>query len=1115
VLQPFLFIGVGGSGGKTLRVIREELAHRLETTPGWTGGFPTAWQFLHIDVPTVQDGLDPDLPGPLEPDCYVGLAGDGLGYDVLDAAVMSLARRNDDVLSSLVGWRPDPNAVRVPINKGAGQYRAIGRMVAAARLGQIGEEIGRKLGNLDNRCLPQLRDLSGLLGLDTDGEPDVQVVLVSSLAGGSGSGAFLDVADALRAHDPVLSDAALGIVFAPDIFADVPEALAPGVQPNTLAALAELQAAYENVDPGRDEVYALSQANGLTPGRSNRHGLARPFLVGASNGKAEFGNQNEMYRAAGKTLAALVTSQSVQQQIGPYIIATWPAASTYLPPTLGLNNSGQERGIMSALGFAALTLGRDRFTDYAAEFLAGAALERILRGHHDPSGRKRADELLAAATDEAAMEEFLRSCGLWELGTENNDVLDAIRPGGASSSFVDELKRLVGEIREAVAPAGRAAQGPAQWYTDIQEAVRERRGRYETANTGARVERAQAWVADIQDRIRDAVEAVIATKGASVAAALLNQLPEKIDQTVAELEQERQGKVQTSLRYDRAVKGEIEKFGEPMGPDNNLIAKAIESAAKALGQKAEGELREVAIELLGDLRDSVVKPLATAVADAAELLAQEETSKGEDGEGAISTTWPNEGVPLPEKYEPAQNEIYIEKPATFSTMFREQIRSTMKPTGGDLEVFGVAMSKATSQVITYVPDKKQADEQHLISFENRWIPKRMEYRTEGLPSSAAEFRVHLSLEWILKRSRAWVLRREDENTLGAFVRESLRDYVAANASRPKQVAGALQEAIDFSAPLVNIDTGVLARAHEGDSAPRYVSYFTEIPFPSGSEAADAVEKVIAGVKGLQNADIKFSAGDQQRIDIFTVLDRPLHPVVYKSLMSPIASQWDKEVAKKSVVEFWKQRRARPLPEYVPVSPATRRAMVKGWYVGRFLDLVEIDDDGRISVLWPEQQRWVPFPQPLLRSRVASVDNLAAALEALPLALLEFHTQPTDGTVLEPYRQLIALGDYDEIARSPLGRWVTKGSVESGAKAPGEGATPEDRLTEVMVTLDATWETIEEKVCGVQPHADERFFKLPLLWELREDVQTAFDELRADLDQLREEGLDDRRKGVKV
>jgi hypothetical protein len=55
MLRPILFIGLGGAGGKTLRAIKQQL-HQDLTAKGYNAGIPIAWQFLHIDTPTVQDG---------------------------------------------------------------------------------------------------------------------------------------------------------------------------------------------------------------------------------------------------------------------------------------------------------------------------------------------------------------------------------------------------------------------------------------------------------------------------------------------------------------------------------------------------------------------------------------------------------------------------------------------------------------------------------------------------------------------------------------------------------------------------------------------------------------------------------------------------------------------------------------------------------------------------------------------------------------------------------------------------------------------------------------------------------------------------------------------------
>src|SRR4051812_11487564 len=94
LLQPFLFIGVGGSGGKTLRVLHEELEQRLRALQ-WEGDFPSAWQFVHIDVPTHADGDDGDLPGQLPAADYVGLIPPRTDYRNVDESLMSGARGDD------------------------------------------------------------------------------------------------------------------------------------------------------------------------------------------------------------------------------------------------------------------------------------------------------------------------------------------------------------------------------------------------------------------------------------------------------------------------------------------------------------------------------------------------------------------------------------------------------------------------------------------------------------------------------------------------------------------------------------------------------------------------------------------------------------------------------------------------------------------------------------------------------------------------------------------------------------------------------------------------------------------------------------------------------------
>ena len=78
MLSPFLIIGVGGSGGKTIRAMRQTLLRRLRAK-GWKGEFPEAWQFLEIDTVSTQGGGNFAAPL-LPPNQFLGLVPREVNY---------------------------------------------------------------------------------------------------------------------------------------------------------------------------------------------------------------------------------------------------------------------------------------------------------------------------------------------------------------------------------------------------------------------------------------------------------------------------------------------------------------------------------------------------------------------------------------------------------------------------------------------------------------------------------------------------------------------------------------------------------------------------------------------------------------------------------------------------------------------------------------------------------------------------------------------------------------------------------------------------------------------------------------------------------------------------
>ncbi|MDP6495074.1 MAG: tubulin-like doman-containing protein, partial [Dehalococcoidia bacterium] len=129
----FLFVGLGGSGGKTLRFLKREILHWMEIHDAGHS-IPAGWQFLHIDTPPTADGQEIDhLADPLPADEYLGLINQGVDL----AAVQNMLDGNKSFHSELQTWRVDPSGMHVPLAMGAGQFRAVGQTVAMAYSSKI------------------------------------------------------------------------------------------------------------------------------------------------------------------------------------------------------------------------------------------------------------------------------------------------------------------------------------------------------------------------------------------------------------------------------------------------------------------------------------------------------------------------------------------------------------------------------------------------------------------------------------------------------------------------------------------------------------------------------------------------------------------------------------------------------------------------------------------------------------------------------------------------------------------------------------------------------------------------------------------------------------------
>jgi hypothetical protein len=1108
MLRRFLLVGVGGSGGKTLRLLRRELEQRLEEVK-WTGTFPLGWQFLHIDVPVVPDGNEPTLPPQLPDGSYVGLVPKGLTYSSLDRVLVPPGA-SSMLLEECAGWRPDPVDVKVDVSSGAGQLRTLGRVIALANARKIRESLDDAVQRLAQpETITELDRVSAMFGNKTTNQPAEPVaIVVSSIAGGSGAGVFLDICDILKATNATWCANSMAVLFTPDVFEDIPDVGRVGVHPNALASVSELLAGYWNAEPIGETEYAAYQPAGIIMSQVKQRGPRYPYLIGRSNQKVTFGGQIDVYRGAGSALAALMTSAAAQDSLVAYRFAQWSTSATTIVDHTGLKGELEETPF-SSFGFATVGLGRDRFARYASERIARLAVDHLLRAHWE--GRKIHDEVSPEeALEEArrpAYEWFREASGLDELGEDHNDIIDGLRDPQQKATIEQASSDVLTKVR-----TGRESLKATEWAAALTEVFQTREPDVLSRLRLGNEQRAREWVLEIQHRLRDLVATTVAQLGAPVTVALLDTLAGEMAKVVEELSNEAEQLRRWATKRDAAISSELNAFGDKAMPaGSEFLLRATDKARQTIVWAAEAELRGLTIEIVRDLNENLLAPLRQAVSNGVAVLARQDNPPPGTQQVSEVRSWPEADL-VPPAFIPAVNERLVEPTTRYPESFDEQMKKTVGQRT-PLE----SRRLAVSQVILG-GDPENA--QQVIVQLGEWLPQPLASAI-AVPSRA-RFEAKIDATDVLDRARDWVHR--PNTSIGDHVHETLRRYLDPDKTEPAQhherldrFRAAFTEALDLSAPLVEINNAVLRRAHERESAPTTHS-FTEIPFPAGTAARQVVESV------LQSRDIdpteariikSFGSGDQARIDILSFLEIPLQPVVFDSLVRPIASHWTTGVASPEARRaFWRWRRSRPLTRFVPMGPEVRRAFIRGWFVARLLGQLDWPSDleGPVTVKDPSSGRVMRFPFPLLTAReLANADDLLpAVLESLPLAMLEYNTAGNEGDdALRVYRVVTLFG---EKARKHLNRWIEDGQVEGDGSKPNakNAGTASDDASQRRKTVVEYFESRRRKyakISEVEVDATNMFDLRPA-WELRSDLRMAFNELI----RIAEAGVDEAEEG---
>jgi hypothetical protein len=1130
MLQPFILIGVGGSGGKTLRAIRHQLQQLLDMR-GWDGPFPDAWQFLHIDTPVVQDGNE--FPAPALP------IGNYLSLTTLASEYKNVSDFLEKKVSAenRIGMMRQIPSIRdgagVPINKGAGQYRAIGRAVALTKLSEIGNAVRSASDKLKTSGLVQLPRLSEIFNSVNAGgsNPTPVVIFVSSMAGGSGAGQFTDVVEAAKAavSDNAMNDS-YGIFFAPDVFKNVP--MTGGVPANSLATISELVNSYWNESPTKS-IIDLYNKSGLQVAveEGSRIGPKFPMIAGASNASTVFKGQEDVYLAIATTIAGWMTDGGFSKQLSQYFEANYSQGSDRMQVAMNTNTVADDSNapVLNAIGFGRLTLGNEKFAEYSAERFAKSMIDIFLDAHMPKAaeGPVKSSDFYAKAAVTNIGDAFIQEMQLSEETTSNNQIVDALHDTESRTSRVRLATRGIFDAAGATgAPTGKALSAQ-EWQsritTQFTKALNGVMGEDRSECQGI----LEKWIPQIQQHALATTIRYMSTYGIPVTTLLLRDVKRSLDNAAREMKDESNTFTKDIDHFPTGLAGAFAKSAQSVGdikPGSSVFSDAEKVVQFTLRWTLERAQRDVLEKLIAEFSKDFIERLALQVEALGETVRTLSTSqyKSDGWRKNDVQSWPgvDDSKVLP-KYNAASNERLLTPLAEFPKKFEGLVMTT-----AESESYLAGMGKVLSEMLSNgrINRNMSAEETGVLTLRDAWQPRNQ--FSEGLASTPRppvfdgiadpdEF-VAVAKKWMLQPGKPFGT--ELNSTLAEFLDPSLPMNVLQ--TRQSKFVGEIVEAFKASLPLVKIDNTLAGKIHGKNSTYNTHVMTSAIPLAKSHPSYESIIAALVNQYGLsitspatQNAQTPQEAVAKMfnpempgvdKIDFFSLSGFVMLPIVMDSIMEPIWQAWntiaDDPPARNA---FWTNKRARLLPEAIPFDRKAYQATIRGWYIALALQMIVVDESDetrgvKIS-LKKTDGKVLPFPHPLLyiepetnSVKVKQIDHLAAVVQSSIIAMALCNQSKN----LDPYAA------YEELIR--LGSEVRAPSSTIAQAVIPDGASDEDKSNNISAMVnffDKTREVFTSEMDELVKQ-NESPYSLPLVWELRDDVIAQLSSLKVDMESYR-------------
>ncbi len=1046
-LAPFILIGCGGSGVLSVRHVRDEVKARLRVHG--IDKIPDAWQFIGIDATPVMADLTEASPLPpldylqLKPGANVLVALD----EMLQAAHPPAMRRG---YVELVGWRPNPNAIPQNIEIGLTNH-AVGRVVGTVALqaSQIRRRFEAALTSAE-ACAPELNAVARRMGLPVGGLGVMapNVLVITSMAGGCGSGISLDVVDLLK-HLGGNSIQPILIAYGTDIFEHSQQYMTS----NNLAYIAELLNAVWSEDGGRA---------GLFPapfGLPSRRGPRATFVLGRKNldGVDLQGSRN-VYRSVGITIAGWLTSPLVRQRFQDIVIGNW----TQFPQKLGgygFANSAIT-GEVSSFGSATLAVGRKRFRDYARKYILRDLYDFHFRGFRKVAtsvfgedGDRGIDVAIRSRLVEKFHPEVSTAFG---LSNSFDKQMGIISDGSAQISdellSVSHLQRFSGDVSATLTARlpGESLKG-AEWSSIIHAEIDRVKRQLLIDATGAYRAREEVWLKELVKRVMKQSNSYLTRLTLPIMIDLTQSISEQVGRTATDFRGSARVAEEKSREFAQNAINELaDVASNNLMKDSPQVRDAIELFAASIGQELKAQLSTTVSQTLEQVIINLLQPLNSAFRRAKDSV-DEMADSSRAGEAALITQWP-EGSIVPRSFQPSPIEHLLEGHDEWPMIIERLLRTAEPAAVG--ESTGDAVRRGISEGVEMEGEIGANDLRPLL-----WT--RNDAPLEFVKSQPLAIDLSLDLIALEERVDRWLAKPGRE--MGDYLREGLGDYLKDemhpdHAVRLRRFREKFQSALEQASPFVSVDQVYFGTVYPG-AKPEMTFIVEPLPFQSGHPAHAIATELIRNRVEQVDGIINYSDRDRESVTVSCFFDKPMFPGVISSMFDEIAqhgTQYSDADGLRGWLDF---KRGRTLDEFVPLPPNVIRALIRGFVIGRLTGLIKLASQREEPASIAGEGEPARFPSP----SYASISNQLTSM-LLSFTLCFLRVSKNRQRAFDAYGRMFRLGVVSEggdlgparfAVGGELASFLDKGKTTVAAidTPQCQGADRDSRISDAIAYLD--------------------------------------------------------------